>query len=157
MAKPAPAVAPSTESGPESGGTFVSEPVPVLEAQKPEEAPPIGDDSTRATAHYLRLGAIACGAVGLASLLTGTYYWTRARSFSDSATRTAIYDQTTYDDGQHAEKMQWIFYSVGAVVVASGAGLLVYGKWFLAPKPTKVSLVPTATPNGAGLVAVGAF
>jgi hypothetical protein len=141
----------------------VLDPTPELDAAKPTEsvtgdsvtaAPAINDGSSR---RRYRLAAVLSGAVGLASVGTGVYYWTRARSLSDSANQSAIYDQATYDDGKHAETMQWIFFGVGTAAVATAAGLFVYSQWFLVPKQATLSLAPMLAPSTAGLAAVGIF
>jgi hypothetical protein len=140
------------------GGLPVFEPLPELDAQKPEQvATAKAPDTTESTRFRLGVAAVVCGGVGLVSLGTGLYYWSQARSYSDSANRTVIYNQSSYDDGKRAETMQWIFYGVGAAAIATGAGLYVYGRWFLAPKKATVSLAPTAAPGRAGLAAVGTF
>jgi tetratricopeptide (TPR) repeat protein len=143
------------EMGP--GGMPVLPPAPELDAASASEAVANAPDTTDKTRRHLRVAAMVCGAVGLVSVGTGIYYWTDARSLSDSAEGTAVYNKATYDDGKHAETMQWIFYGVGAAAVATGAGLWVYSKWFLAPRPATVSLAPMVTPGAAGLAAVGVF
>jgi tetratricopeptide (TPR) repeat protein len=139
------------------GGMPVLEPIPELDAARSAEAAAKAPDTTASTRRHLRVAAMIGGAVGLASVGTGIYYWTRARSLSDSAERTAVYDKATYDDGKHAETMQWVFYGVGAAAVAAGAGLFLYSMRFPARRPATVSLAPMATPGAAGLAAVGAF
>jgi tetratricopeptide (TPR) repeat protein len=164
-AAPAKAVAPEAGSGPDSRRKFQSgpgdmpflEPLPELDAKKASETAAEVPDNTQATVRHLRLAAMVCGAIGLISGGVGLYYWTRARSLSDSADKATIYNQAAYDDGKQAERMQWIFYGVGAAALATGAGLLMYGKWFVIPKQAKVSLAPMAAPGSAGLAAVGTF
>jgi tetratricopeptide (TPR) repeat protein len=143
------------QTGP--GGMPILEPTPELDAARAAEAAAHAPDPTEATRRHLRLAALACGAVGLVSVGTGIYYWTRARSLSDSANEAAVYNRATYDDGKQAETMQWIFYGVGAAAVATGAGLFLYSKRLLARRPATVSLAPMATPGAAGLAAVGVF
>jgi hypothetical protein len=160
-AAPAPEVLPSTDSKRKFQAAPAAMPVlgpaPEIDAARPAEVVANAPDTTETTRHHLRLAAVVCGGVGLVSVGTGVYYWTRARSLSDSANQTALYNPATYDDGKHAETMQWIFYGVGAAAVATGAGLYVYSRWFLAAKPAKVSLAPMAAPGVAGLAAVGTF
>jgi hypothetical protein len=142
------------------GGLPVLEPLPELDTKKAEAAATVAvnaPDTTETTRFRLGVAAVVCGGVGLASMGTGLYYWSQARSYSDSANRTVIYRQSAYDDGKHAETMQWIFYGVGAAAIATGAGLYIYSRWFLAPKPATVSLAPTVAPGLAGLAAVGTF
>ena len=156
------AVAPPTrDSGrklkTDAASMFVLEPTPELDAARPAETVARTPDNTEATQDHLRLAAVVCGAVGIVSLGTGVYHWTRARSRSDSANLTLVYDQASYDDGKHAETMQWIFYGAGAALVATGAGLYAYSRWFLPPKQSSVSLAPMAGPGAAGVAAVGSF
>lgn len=145
----------------EPGGMPVLEPAPELDAARAAEAEAKAEastpDTTAATRRHLRVAAVVCGAVGIVALGTGVYYWTRARSLSDSANRTLVYDQATYDDGKRAETMQWIFYGTGAAAVATGAGLYLYSRRISAPKQPQVSLAPVAAPGVAGLAAVGTF
>ncbi len=140
------------------GGMPVLEPLPEPEKHKTEPAAAVkARDTTEDTRFHLDVAAVVCGGVGLASIGTGLYYWSQARSYGDSANRTVIFHQSTYDDGKHAETMQWIFYGVGAAALATGAGLYAYGRRFVAAKPATVSLTPTAAPGMAGLSAVGTF
>jgi tetratricopeptide (TPR) repeat protein len=147
--------APKFQSGP--GGMPVLEPAPDLDAAKAAEPTGKAQDSSGDAARTLKIAAIACGAVGLVAVGTGVYYYTRAGSLSDSANKAAVYNQADYDDGKHAEKMQWIFYGVGAAALATGVGLFVYGQLLAAPKKTNVSVAPMAAPGTAGLAAVGTF
>jgi hypothetical protein len=130
--------------------------LPELDAQRATATPP-NSSANPSTMRYLRLAGVVCASAGLVSLGAGVYYWTRATSLSDSANRATVYNQADYDDGKHAETMQWIFYGVGAAAVATGAGLYANGKWFLAPKKASVSLAPMVMPGRAGLAAVGTF
>jgi tetratricopeptide (TPR) repeat protein len=138
------------------GGMPVLEPTPELDSSR-SEAVATAPDTTGATRRKLRVAALVCGAVGLASVGTGVYYWTRARSLSDSADQTTVYNKSYYDDGKRAQTMQWIFYGAGAAALATSAGLFAYGQWFLSPAKTSVSLAPMAAPGTAGLAAVGTF
>ncbi len=147
--------APKFQSGP--GGMPVLEPLPELDAARPADVAARAPDTKEATARPLRLAAMVCGAVGLLSGGVGFYYWTRARSLSDSANKSVVYNRADYDDGKRAEKMQWIFYGVGGAAVATGVVLLVYSSLLPAPKQTSVSLAPTVGPGSAGLAAVGTF
>jgi hypothetical protein len=132
-------------------------PMPELDAARAAAAAANAPDAMAPTRRHLRLAAMICGAVGLASVGTGVYFWTRARSLSDSANRTTVFDQGTYDDGKRAETMQWIFYSAGAAVVATGVGLFVYSTLLSAPKKTSVSVAPMVGPGATGLAAGGTF
>jgi tetratricopeptide (TPR) repeat protein len=139
------------------GGMPVLEPTPELDAARTEATAAATPDTTAGTRRNLRLAAVVCGAVGLASVGTGVYYWTRARSLSDSANQTTVYTKSYYDDGKRAQTMQWIFFGAGAAALATSAGLFAYGQWFLTPTKASVSLAPMAAPGTAGLSAVGTF
>ena len=141
----APATYPDLESMPD--GDVKKEPLP--SATLP--------DNTETTARHLRLAGMICGAAGLVSVGAGVYYWTRATSLSDSANKAIVFNSGDYDQGKRAEKMQWIFYGVGAAAIATGAILYVYARWLPAGKKASVSLVPVVVPGAAGLAAHGAF
>ena len=53
--------------------------------------------------------------------------------------------------------MQWVFFGAGAAALVTGAGLVIYSKWFAAPKKARVSLAPVVAPGTTGLAAAGAF
>lgn len=129
---------------------------PDLVVQRLPDATPTPSTNPSAMRH-LRLAGVVCASAGLISLGAGVYYWTRATSLSDSANKATAYNQADYDQGQRAETMQWIFYSVGAAAVVTGATLYVYGKWSPAAKKASVSLAPMVGPGATGLLAHGAF
>jgi tetratricopeptide (TPR) repeat protein len=129
---------------------------PELVVQRVPDSPPTPSASP-STMHHLRLAGVVCASAGLISLGAGVYYWTRATSLSDSANKATAYNQADYDQGQRAETMQWIFYSVGAAAVVTGATLYVYGKWSPAAQKASVSLAPMVGPGATGLLAHGAF
>ena len=129
---------------------------PELDVQRLPATPP-KSSANPSTMHHLRLAGLVCASAGLVSLGAGVYYWTRATSLSDSASKATAYNQADYDQGSRAQTMQWIFYSVGAAAMATGATLYVYGRWSPSAKQTSVSLAPVVGPGAAGLLAHGAF
>ncbi len=139
------------------GGMPVLEPLPELEAPKTWEPSPAAVQSTESTRRSLRIAGIVCGGVGLLAVGAGVYYWTRARSLSDSANQSTIYNQTDYDQGKSAEKMQWIFYGAGGAAVVTGVGFWVYSSLLAPPQVAKVSLAPLVAPGTAGVAAGGSF
>ena len=148
---------PGRQSQHAAGGFPVLEPVPELDAKRVPALTPVPADNTESTTRRLRLAGLVCGATGLLSLGVGFYYWTRATSLSDSANTAAVYHQADYDHGQRAETMQWIFYSVGAVAIATGSALYFYDRWQPTAKKSTVGLAPMVGPGAAGLEAHGAF
>jgi hypothetical protein len=135
----------------------VLEPLPELDVKAAPAATPNAPDNTASTVLHLRMAAMACGGVGLLSFGTGIYYWTRAGSLSDSANRATTYNKSDYDQGKHAETMQWIFYGVGAAAIMGGAGLFVYSRWLQTAKKANVSVAPMVGLGAAGMEAHGAF
>ena len=129
---------------------------PELDVQR-LPATPSNSSANPSTMRHLRLAGVVCASAGLVSVGVGVYYWTRATSFSKSVNNATAYNQADYDQGKRAETMQWIFYSVGAVAVVTGATLYVYGRWSSSAKRTSVSLAPVMGPGAAGLLAHGAF
>ena len=155
---PVPADVPAEHRFEQASGAFpVLEPLPETEIKKLPAAPAKLPKQTASTLRHLRLAALVCGGVGLVSVGVGVYYWSRASSLTDSANQQAAYSPGDYDQGKRAETMQWIFYSVGAAAVMTGAGLYVYSRWLPVPKQTSVSLAPMVGPGAAGLQAQGAF
>jgi hypothetical protein len=130
--------------------------LPQLNTQRTPATPP-NSSPNPSTMRHLQLAGLVCASAGLVSLGVGVYYWTRATSLSDSANKATVYNQADYDQGKRAETMQWIFYSVGAAAVATGATLYIFGRWSPAAKQASVSLAPVVGPGAAGLLAHGTF
>ena len=103
----------------------------------------------------MRIAGIACGAVGLASIGTAIYFYTRATSLSDTITTSGSPSAGDYQSGKTAQTMQWVFYSVGAAALATGSVLYYLGWRAAEPRPT--ALIPMVGPSFAGLSAKGAF
>ncbi len=132
-------------------------PLPELDVTAAPAAPPNRPAMAASTARHLRLAGVVCAAAGVVSVGAGVYYWTSASSLADRANKATVYNQNDYDQGKRAETMQWIFYSVGAVTVVTGAALYFYGRWSPSAKRASVALAPTVGPGGAGVMAQGAF
>jgi tetratricopeptide (TPR) repeat protein len=103
----------------------------------------------------LRIAGIACGALGLASIGTAIYYYTRATSLSNKVTSMNPASSSDYQAGKDAETMQWVFYSVGAGALATGAALYLLG--YFQATPAQVGLAPILGPRSAGLSVRGGF
>ena len=103
----------------------------------------------------LRIAGITCGALGLASIGTAVYYYTRATSLSDKVTGANPASPSDYQAGKDAETMQWVFYSVGAGALVTGAALYLLG--YSQATPAQVGLAPMLGPRSAGLSARGGF
>lgn len=104
----------------------------------------------------LRIAGIACGALGLASIGTGIYFYTRASSLSDKLSNADSASASDYKLGKDAETLQWVFYGVGAGAVATGLILYLLGS-SQASSSVGVGVAPMIGPQTAGLTAQGAF
>ena len=105
----------------------------------------------------LRIAGIACGAAGLASVGTAVYYYTRARSLSDRVTNSQTPTASDDQAGKDAQTMQWVFYSVGAGALATGAVLYLLGWPSTDTGHTMAGITPMVGPGLAGISAQGAF
>jgi hypothetical protein len=139
---------------------------PVTTRPVPPQAQPIAPDvqgsvafgqqaSGTTTGSGLRIAGIACGALGLASIGTAIYYYTRATSLSDKVTGANPASPSDYQAGKDSETMQWVFYSVGAGALATGAALYLLG--YSQATPAQVGLAPILGPRSAGLSVQGGF
>jgi hypothetical protein len=81
----------------------------------------------------------------------GIYYYTRARSLSDSVSNSQSPKASDDQAGRDAQTMQWVFYGIGAGALATGTVLYLLG-W-----PSKESGRTVAAPiMGPGLVGISA-
>lgn len=104
----------------------------------------------------LRIAGIACGVAGLASISTAIYYYARAKSLSDKVTKANPASPSDFQAGKDAETMQWVFYSVGAGAIATGAVLYLLGH-AKSTNTTSLALTPMLGPQSAGISAHGGF
>ena len=105
----------------------------------------------------LRIAGIACGVVGVASIATGVYFYTRARSYSDKVSKQATPNPSDDSAGKNAETMQWVFYGAGGVALATGVVLYALG-WPSQESNRPVAKVAPILGHGlAGLSAQGTF
>lgn len=96
----------------------------------------------------LRIAGIGCGAVGLASIGTAIYFYTRAQHYSDVVSNDPNHTAMDVKSGQNAEQAQWVFYGIGGVSLAAGAVLSWFG-W--------TAVRPMVGPSLAGLSAGGTY
>jgi len=115
----------------------VGGPAPVIPA-------PVASDPGRS----LRVGGIVTGAVGVASIVTAIYFYDRARHYSDIVSNDRNHTAADEQSGRNAETYQWVFYSVGAAALTTGAVLYWLG-W--------QSVRPVVGPGVAGISAGGTF
>jgi hypothetical protein len=104
----------------------------------------------------LRVAGIVCGAVGLASIGTGVYFYARAKAYSDRVSSARTWNSSDYQAGKDAETMQWVFYGIGAGATITGAVLYLVGR-LASVGPVNVSVAPILVPGAAGIGAQGVF
>lgn len=109
----------------------------------------------RSEGQGLRIAGIATGAVGLASIGMGIYFYTRASSLSDRLTNSDDPKTSDYRSGKNAVTMQWVFYGVGAAALATGSILYFLG-WSKG-ESGQTAVAPIIGPSMAGITAQGAF
>ena len=105
----------------------------------------------------LRIAGLVLGGIGVASVGTAIYYYTRARSYSDKVSGQPVANPSDLSAGRHAETMQWVFYGAGAAAFATGTLLYVLG-WQPSEGGRAVAgVAPLMGPGVAGISAQGAF
>jgi hypothetical protein len=119
--------------------------------------PPNSAVATASPGSGLRVAGITCGVLGLASIGTGVYFYTRAVSVSDKVSTSDNPSPSDHKAGMNAQTMQWIFYSAGAAVVSTGAILYYLGWRDGDSAKTTTVIAPMVAPGIAGLSAEGAF
>lgn len=104
----------------------------------------------------LRIAGIICGVVGIGSIATAVYFYTRARSFSDRVSNQPVPNPSDESAGKNAQTMQWVFYGIGGAALGTGALLYAFG-WPTADNGGTTSIVPLIGPGLAGISARGAY
>jgi len=110
----------------------------------------------------LRIAGLAVGGAGLVGLGAGIFFGLKAKDISDQITNHPMTEmwpdeiQQLEKDGQAYEDKQIIFMIAGGALVATGVALYFIGRSRKGSSET-VTLVPTATPESAGLAVTGGF
>jgi hypothetical protein len=136
---------------------------PSLAAPPPPDAPEqvaAANTAQPAATHLgsgLRIAGIACGAIGVVSVGTAIYYYTRAKSYSDKVSGQTVRNSSDLSAGRHAETMQWVFYSAGAAAIATGTLLYVLGWQATDAGRAVAGVAPLLGPGVAGISAQGVF
>ncbi|HJX66365.1 MAG TPA: tetratricopeptide repeat protein [Polyangia bacterium] len=158
---PAPELAPLT---PTPATPVVTAPPPPATPVLPATATSVEQTAQASTAPQptnpglgLRIGGIACGVAGLASVGTAIYYYTRARSLSDRVTNSQTPTASDDQAGKDAQTMQWVFYGVGAAALVAGTVLYWLGSPSTNTGQTLAGVAPMVGPGLAGISAQGAF
>ena len=150
VVQPAPEVVPPAPTP----ATAAVAATPTAPAASVEQAVPV-NTTPEGSGRGLRIAGIACGAAGLASVGIGIYYYTRARSLSDSVNNSQHPKASDDQAGRDAQTMQWVFYGIGAGALAACTVLYLLG-W--PPKePGRTVAAPIMGPGLVGISAQGAF
>lgn len=123
----------------------------------PNQAVAASAPPARNVGRGLRIAGITTGAVGLASIGTGIYFYTRAVSYSNKVAKQPARNPSDESAGRTAETMQWVFYSIGGAAVATGVVLYVLGQPSAQAAGPVATIAPLVGPGVAGLSAQGAF
>jgi hypothetical protein len=129
---------------------------PTVPAASVEQAVPVSA-TPAASGRGLRIAGIACGAAGLASMGIAIYYYTRARSLSDSVTSSPNPKASDDQAGRDAQTMQRVFYSIGAGALVTGTVLYWLGWPTKQAGPAVAGVAPIMGPGLAGISAQGTF
>lgn len=144
--------------------TVCDPPKPPEEPKEPEvivQQPPPPESVSTDRGGGLRIAGLAISGGGLISLGVGVYFGLKAKDVSDQISNHPM-DEMWPDDiqdlekqGQAHENKQIIFMIAGGALVATGVALYFIGR---SRKSTEsVAVVPTATPESAGLAITGGF
>lgn len=134
------------------------EPEPVAVQPPPVEPPKASTDGGGG----LRIAGLGLGAAGLVGLGVGIYFGFKAKDISDEITNHPMNEewpediQDLEDRGAAHEKKQIIFMIAGGAVLATGVALYFIGR-SKKSGAERVTLVPTATPEAAGIAFTGGF
>ena len=146
-----PATPPPTEVTPPVAPPSITVPTAPAAVTTTDSSSPASTTSGRA----LQVAGLACGAAGLASIAAGIYFSSRVSSLSDKITNSDAPSASDYQAGKDAQTMQWVFYGMGALSLATGTILYYLGWQASAPGPTAIA--PMVGSGIAGLSAKGAF
>ena len=136
------------------------DPEPAVVEPPPQE--PVVTKPSNDRGKTLRIAGFAIGGAGLVSLGVGIYFGLEAKKISDQIsdhdTSMMWPDniQELEDKGQSHENKQIVLMIAGGAMVATGVALYFIGRSRKGSDET-VTLVPTATPESAGLALTGGF
>jgi hypothetical protein len=150
----------ATERPPTREVTASSPPAPSADVPKPQPVDRVITSPfapALSTGRGLRIAGIGCGVLGVVSVATGFYFYTRARSYSDKVSNQTPPNSSDDSAGKNAETMQWVFYSVGGAALATGVVLYALGWPSEESNRSAAQVAPILGHGFAGLSAQGAF
>jgi serine/threonine-protein kinase len=137
------------------------EPTPPVETPVVETQPPPATTS-QDKGKTLRIAGLVVGGAGVVSLGVGVFFGIKAKQISDDISDHPMNEMWPDDiqdleaRGEAHEKKQIIFMIAGGAAVATGVALYLIGRSRKSDEQ-QVTLVPTATPESAGLAITGGF
>ena len=151
------ASASAAKSNPASSTGIASLP-PAVSATTPEPGAVASTSMPAAgSGRGLRMAGLGCGALGVAAVGTGIYFYTQAKYYSDKVTGEAPWNPADVNAGKRAETLQWVFYGAGAAAVITGTALYVAGWHSADGSNSTAGIAPMVGPGLAGISARGAF
>lgn len=137
-------------------------PDPVLEDKRPPPPPPAPEQPAN-PGGTLRMVGLGTTVVGLAVLGAGVYFGMKAGENSDLISNHPAGEpwpdniKQIEADGQKYEDRQILFSIAGGAVAATGVVLYFVGRSKRAESPSKVTVIPKASPTSFGLALTGGF
>jgi len=146
-------------------GAAAAIPMPTEKPSTNTNAPSLTDDHapahpsepSRSNGGGLRIAGLACGGVGLLSIGAGIYFYTRAAAYSDKVSHQLTPNPSDDAAGKRAETLQWVFYSAGGAVLATGVALYILGLPGEESQRQVVGIAPWFRRESLGLSAQGFF
>ena len=142
--------------------TVCDPPKPKEEPIVVQPPPPVVEPAPEDRGKGLRIAGFAVGGAGLVSLGVGIFFGFKAKDISDQISNHPKDEmwpdeiQKLEDEGQAHENKQIIFMIAGGALVAGGVALYFIGRSRKGGTES-VTLVPTATPESAGIALTGGF
>jgi hypothetical protein len=127
-------------------------PVPIVVVPPPAPQPP---PPTRPPGATLRTTGIILGSAGIATLAAALALNLKANSLADEANRTQ--DPATESSQKSYKTGAIVCYGIGGVALLTGATLYLVGRAKATTKDPSMSILPTWSPEHAGLILRGGF
>jgi hypothetical protein len=154
---------PSSGSAPHPAPPVARAPEAALTTQAPTSPPMPAVQASNSVAELggtpagrtLKIAGILCAAAGMASVGTAVYFYSRTSFLSDRISTSENPSASDYKSAKSAVTMQWVFYSAGAAMLATGSALYYLG--WRANVHGQTTVAPVFSPGLAGLSVKGGF
>lgn len=128
-----------------------------MESQRSADIVQTGGSSSDQGSKSMRIAGIATFGAGVVALGLGIKFGLDAKSLESDVMEN--WDPGDFDDGESAERNAFVFYGVGVVAVTAGSVLYLMGRSSRGKSPEQktLSVVPSASAQGASLLVLGSF